>query len=38
MAELNTKNQSFIYENETDAQLAYADFLSKLPIRCVKRK
>ena len=46
MAELNAINWSFIYENETDAQLGYTDFINIfkkvydkcIPIRYVKRK
>ena len=46
MAELNAINWSFVYENETDAQLGYTDFINIfkkvydkcIPIRYVKRK
>ena len=46
MAELNAINWSFIYENETDAQLEYTDFIiifrkvydKCIPIRYVKRE
>ena len=46
MAELNAINWSFIYENETDAQLGYTDFINIfkkvydkcIPIRYAKRK
>ena len=46
MAELNAINWSFIYENETEAQLGYTDFINIfqkvydkcIPIRYVKRK
>ena len=46
VAELNTTDWSFIYENETDTQFGYTDFINMfkkvygkcIPTRYVKRK